>query len=624
MRRIAYYLRNSTDQQDYQYQLNNLNSYFETRRDVELIQVYGEKISGFKSENERPEMKLLLESVDKGEIDEIWVNDFTRLSRAALNLQTIVYHCADKNVNIFFKDQNLNTLDDRRELNSMLKLMISILSQFAEMDAKNFKSKGIQGKTSKAKLGNYVGGTLPCGYTYINDLINKTKRIVIDENQKKVVEYIFNAYGNEKKTLARICNELNTLKITDENFSTVMKLKNKGQNSEVWRYQTWNPTTLKRIIECTWYSEGYRIWAKERIELDESLKFIPIKLYEKANRQLSINKTTRTPKIHTYFINNKLYCSCGELMRPKRTGTTHSYVCNKVILGDYNKQIKCVTGKSCQTERLENSLWLLIKNNIPEFQSQVQQKTSKESRINSKIERNNQLIYTIENEVINGLKESRKRSVNVYTKLGGDYDEFAKTINDIDKEIKDQEKISSDLKFENENLTVSLQNLDLADELVQNIQRIESDKNLIKLYVHKLIKKVVVCGGISRKLINVYEITWNGEINNDNPTYLFYRSKSTVSPKFYFITVDKDKEYMEIKWNAETIMFRITNTVDNENIEIGIDGLIDKIDGMYDRSSIKSKMEFQINSFFRNTSMKNNNCWINLGVSDLNIVWKYK
>lgn len=199
VKRICYYLRNSTDQQDYEYQKVELDSLRNVRADIQLIKIYAEKISGFKSENERPEMKLLLESVDKGEVDEIWCTEFTRLSRAALNLQSIVYHCAEKNVNIYFKSQNLNTLDDKGELNGSLKILISILAQFSEMDAKNFKTKGIQGKTSKAKLGMYVGGTLPTGYTYVNDVENKTKNIIIDENQRKVVEYIFNAYGNEKK-----------------------------------------------------------------------------------------------------------------------------------------------------------------------------------------------------------------------------------------------------------------------------------------------------------------------------------------------------------------------------------------------------------------------------------------
>lgn len=178
MKKIVYYLRNSTDQQDYEYQLNNLNTYFVQFNNIELVHVYAEKQSGFKLEKDRPEMKLMLESVSKGEIEEIWVNEITRLSRDALNLQQIVNFCAEHKVNIFFKNQTLNTLDESKNFNPVTRLIISILAQFAQMDAENLFSKSKQGKTSKAKLGNYVGGTLPLGYTYIDNKTDKTKKII--------------------------------------------------------------------------------------------------------------------------------------------------------------------------------------------------------------------------------------------------------------------------------------------------------------------------------------------------------------------------------------------------------------------------------------------------------------
>lgn len=622
MKRIVYYLRNSTDQQEYQYQLEALQNVFDRRNDVELIKIYAEKISGYSNEGERPEMNRLLESVNRNEIDEIWGYDIQRISRQSIVLQLIVRDCSRNNVNVYFHVQNLNTLNPDGTANPITKMLVGLLGEFAEQDGKNFISKGKAGKLTKTRAGYYVGGTLPCGYTYINDLAKRTKTIIVDDTQKKVVEYIFNAYGNEKKTLARICNELNNLKVTDKSFSTVMELKGKGRNSDVWRYKTWNPTTLKRIIECSWYSEGFRIWKGEKIHLDEKLKFIPVELFKRANQQLSINKTGRTPKIHTYFINNKLYCSCGELMRPKKVGNSHSYVCNKIVLKNYDKGIKCVGGRSCQTEKLENSLWLLIKNNIPEFRSQVQEKTSKELKINNKIEQNNQIIKNIENITIDNLKASRKRNISVYVKFGGEDADFEKLINSIDKEILENEKNITNLLFENQNLNLSLENLDLADELQQNIERIESDKKLIKLYVNKLIKKVIVCGGLSGKQLNVFQIIWNIGINNDRPTYLFYLSRQIISPKFYFMSTDKD--YVDISWDNKKTIFNINNSYENISIESSADCMMKKIDKLYNEFPENTKKIFSKFPIFHDVVIENKKLSINLGISDLVIVSKFK
>lgn len=416
---------------------------------------------------------------------------------------------------------------------------------------------------------------------------------------------------------------MNNLKLTDQNYDTVMTQKNKGQNSAVWRYKTWNPTTLKRIIECTWYSEGYRTWKNERIELNESLKFINLELYKRANRQLKLNKTGRTPKIHTYFINNKLYCSCGELMRPKKVGNSHSYVCNKIILGDLNKQIKCRTGKTVQIERLENSCWLLIKNNIPEFKSHVAEKTSVQLKMESKININKILI---ENQatIIDDLYNQRKTIINVYAKFGGPTADFESAITNLDKEIEQQKKMIENFNFENEKLSISLLNLDLAEELQQNIVRIESEKKLIRLYINRLIKRVEFCGGLGGKYRNVLRIDWNDGINNDYPTYLFYYSKSRLLQKFYFITVDSDNNFMNIDWNIETVKFEITNTQIKEKIELDVDEMINIIDSEYYSFDSNTRKLIDKNPIFHNKSILNDNFKINLGISDLIIVTEFK
>ena len=202
-------MRNSTESQDYQFQLDKLLEHLNKFNDVELIKVYKEKVSGFRSEEEREQMNLLLQSVEKNEIDEIWLYSLNRLSRSSIHLQVIVEKCFKSKVNIYFYQQGYSSLNSAGEYTDMMKLLISIMSNFAESDAKSFGKKSRDGKKSKTETHNYVGGMLPIGYDYDNDFLNKTKKIKVHEDRKLLVEYIFDQYVNKKQSIVSITNDLN-------------------------------------------------------------------------------------------------------------------------------------------------------------------------------------------------------------------------------------------------------------------------------------------------------------------------------------------------------------------------------------------------------------------------------
>ena len=567
--RVYFYLRNSTDtgQQDYEYQRNALQTYLDNRNDLELIKIYADKITGF--EADRPDMTKLLSDVDNGLVDQIWCTEYMRLSRDAINLQVIVKHCSEKGVNIFFKNQNLNTLDDNGDLNEMTKMMISILSNFGEMDASNFKSKGVQGKISKAKLGNYVGGVLPTGYTYING--EHSKKIIIDEKQKKIVEYVYDCIGNKKMTLNATAINLNNFKNIDSDFMTVMKSKNYGLKNGKCKSESWNVSQVKNIINCTWYALGYRFYKEEKIILNDNLKFIDIDLFNRANEQLKSNQYLKTKTKHEYIIKDLIYCSCGSKMLPKNTENRFNYKCKKNIQNDIDKSFKCDESKSVKIEQIENTIFLLIKNKLPEFKLSVQKKENKEEQINSKINENNKIIDSIKSMNIVKLTDQRKRTISVYERFGGDNDEFENKLSFIDKDLKNQKSKISELESGNKQLSISLSNLDITSEFEQNIKIIENDKNLIKYYIDKLIKKIVVCGGLKGQLVNVVKIEWNDSVDNTD-TYLFYYSKLSINKNYYFL--NEISGVSVITWNVEKKSFRVLDLENKKNNYLTIDEII--------------------------------------------------
>lgn len=600
---IAWYCRNSTINQEYLYQIEQLERSFKllNPKYAKHVYTYAEKISGFKSESERPEMKMLLESVDRGELTDIWVLGFDRLSRNAINLQNIVQHCVSKGVNIYFKNQDVNSLDKKGDYNATTKLIISVLSIFAELDAENFKIKGIQGKISKAKLGNYVGGQLQLGYKYINNIDSKTKKIVVDDSRKVVVEYIYNAYVNEEKSLGQITNELNNLALIKPEYKPAFQHSNKKiDNIE---RQQWAITTVKRIIECTMYSEGYTMFKGEKILLPDDIKFIESDIWHKANELLSINKTFRKERTHTYLFKDIIYCSCGNRMQPQQktkhyVGSEISkivgfYDCKDNILKRVNKSVTCQHNtRSVKTETLENAIWLLIKNKLPEFKQSIEQIAIKQDEIIEKIEQNNQLINSIQSINIKNLQKSRQRTIDTYRQFGGE--PIDSQINSIDLQVKEQTKIISGLKSDNTKLSFSIDNLDIASEIEKNIEIIQNDKNLIKFYLNKLVSKIIVHGGLNGEMKTIVEIVWNENINNNNNTYLFYNSRD--GNLYFFIYSGKDN--INILWKHEKKLFTITDSEINEMNEISVDELMVKLTLLYNDKREYEQPEFQYENYF--------------------------
>lgn len=606
-RRIYFYLRNSTQQQEYEYQRNELQTHLDKFNDVTLVKIYSDKLSGF--EINRPNIQLLLQDVDQGLVDEIWCNEFMRLSRDAINLQEIVKHCSDKKVNIYFKQQDLNTLDSRGDLNVTTKILISILGNFGEMDAQNFKQKGVAGKVSKAKLGNYVGGTLPAGYTYINEI--GSKKIVIDEKKKKIIEFCFDQIANKKLTLNSVAKKLNNLKNIDSDYETIMKSKNYGTVNAKWKYNIWSMGVVKNIINCTWYAEGYRIFNNEKIVIDENLKFIDLDLYNRANEQLKLNSFSKSKTKHTYLIKDLIYCSCGQKMYPKNSAIRFYYKCYTNIKKDTDKSYNCDEAKTIAIEQIENNIFLLIQNKLPEFKVSVANKVNKHDKVNKKINENKKMIDVIESITLKNLTEYRKREISVYTRLGGDETDFYKLIEKIDRDIKEQQTIISQLISENNQFLISLSENDVVAEFEYKMNMIQNDKNMIKFYIRKFIKKIIICGGLKNQLFNVVKIQWHDRVNNDNDTYLLYKSKVSQNPLYYFLS--PNDENTTIQWSKETLSFTFSN--ESNSVNLDTNQIMNKIDALYGR---QGKIKVKSNVFDKREIEPN--IFLNLGCDIMKIV----
>jgi DNA invertase Pin-like site-specific DNA recombinase len=131
------YSRVSSDseRQDTERQTNELKDYAH-RMGYKIVDVYEEKVSGFKKNEQRPVFSKMLEDIQTNNIDKVLVWELSRIGRSViqslLNIQTL----HDLKVGIYIKNFNLETLNEDKTPNGLSMFLVQILFAVAAMESK--------------------------------------------------------------------------------------------------------------------------------------------------------------------------------------------------------------------------------------------------------------------------------------------------------------------------------------------------------------------------------------------------------------------------------------------------------------------------------------------------------
>ena len=131
------YSRVSSDseRQDTQRQTTELKEYG-NRVGYNIVEVYEEKVSGFKKNELRPIFSKMLEDIKTNEIDKVLVWELSRIGRSVLNSLQNIQILNDLKVGIYIKNFNLETLNDDKTPNNLSMFMVQILFAVAAMESK--------------------------------------------------------------------------------------------------------------------------------------------------------------------------------------------------------------------------------------------------------------------------------------------------------------------------------------------------------------------------------------------------------------------------------------------------------------------------------------------------------
>ncbi len=316
MTKIAIYARVSTLLlQDYDRQISDLKSDIKRHKlndgdnsfDINSdIEIYAEKISGFKKNTERPELTKLLNKIeeDPTSISSIYISEISRLGRDPSDTRKVIDRLTDKGIPVFIQSINQFTIDRNGNRNSTMNIIIQVLMEFAASEASTTKNRMISGKVEKVSKGRIHGSNLAYGY-----MGNDDKMLVVNPEESIVVEKIFNYYleGIGTQVIANNLNQLNIpTRLNKTHNDKTISYKNTGEKSG--SMVKWDGNTILQILKNTIY-KGKRKFKGNTYDV-ENIAIVSEEIFDECTR-------IRTKKSHRnyltryeYLLRNNLFCGC--------------------------------------------------------------------------------------------------------------------------------------------------------------------------------------------------------------------------------------------------------------------------------------------------------------------------
>ena len=201
--KVVIYSRVSTNSQDYKRQTEELLE-FSNAMNYEVVSTFEEKISGGKTNEERPELMKMINFVKTNKIDKVLCWELSRIGRNTIEVLKTIQLLNENCISLYIKNHNIETLNDKCEINPMSQFLIQILTSVSEMEKTQIRQRIKSGYESYRKNGGKVGR---------KEGFKKDNETLLTEH-KDVVKLLKQGYSVRK-----------TMKLTDKSSGTIQKIK---------------------------------------------------------------------------------------------------------------------------------------------------------------------------------------------------------------------------------------------------------------------------------------------------------------------------------------------------------------------------------------------------------------
>ena len=201
--KVVIYSRVSTLLQDYKRQTEELLD-FSKKNNYEVVSIFEEKISGANKNEDRPQLMKMINFIKENKIDKVLCWELSRLGRNTIEVLKTIQLLNEHYISLFIKNYNIETLNDKCEINPLSQFMIQILTSVSEMEKTQIRQRIRSGYESYRKNGGKVGR---------KEGFRKDKEMLMNEH-KDVVKLIKQGFSVRK-----------VMKLTDKSSGTIQKIK---------------------------------------------------------------------------------------------------------------------------------------------------------------------------------------------------------------------------------------------------------------------------------------------------------------------------------------------------------------------------------------------------------------
>lgn len=473
--RVVIYARVSTDHKEQKNSLANQVEHFKKVIDNNLNWTYitsyiDEGLTGTNDTKREQFMKMISDSKND-KFDLIITKEISRFSRNTLDSIKYTRELLNNGVAVFFVNDNINTLLPDSELR------LTIMASLAQDEVRRLSERVRFGMNRAIEKKVILGNNLLYGYKKDKE----SKKLVIVEEEARVVESIFRKYAIDKLSISKIVKELNSnnLKTSMGNkfsISTVSRMianpKYKGyycgRKTRVVDYMT---KKVKYLTEDEWYLCK---------DIDSIPPIVTEQLWLIANNRLSkrkkqYKKTTNNKELYLY--SNKIYCFNDKSLFYRRyfkkDKSDATWVCSN-YLKNGKKVCNSVNIRESELDYIFDRIiekLNITKKDIIDILINYYKKNNKAKDNNLEIEK----ITTKKNKLLD-LYLDKLITKEEYLIRVSDYDERIKTIEDNNKEYNNLNDLRNYLDG---NITMDKIREITISNMLKRIEVKKQDKNII-------------------------------------------------------------------------------------------------------------------------------------------------
>lgn len=201
--KVVIYSRVSTNNQDYKRQTEELKEYSQ-KMNFLVLNVFEEKISGGKKNEERPQLVEMVNYIKENKVDKVLCWELSRLGRNTIEVLKTIEILNENCISLFIHNHNIETLNDKCEINPLSQFMIQILTSVSEMEKTQIRQRIKSGYENYRKNGGVVGRK---------------------EGYKKDKDTLLSDHKDIVKLLRQGLSVRKVMKLTDKSSGTVQKVK---------------------------------------------------------------------------------------------------------------------------------------------------------------------------------------------------------------------------------------------------------------------------------------------------------------------------------------------------------------------------------------------------------------